>query len=332
MNKPLVSIILTVFKRTRYLEMAIRSVLNQEFTDWECIVTDDANTETAKLICKSFCADPRILYRSNSRNMGAALNVAAAFCESRGKYIVVMNDDDLLEPRMLQSMVPPLEQFPNVSLAFGNYRIIDQNGADLREATSGSLLRRGRVGLRPGVIPEPFDFALHRNVMAVVGCLFRKDACNPSWFREEVGGAYDYWLSLQLSRTGCFYFHPETVAAWRQHYDSASSSHSRDLYKAEIFIYQKICESVTEERFLAYATRQVSRFLCLRGKEMLAHWSALEARKALEDSLSVKVTRLALLLWAITFVPRLVREPLLQLWYSSIRLRTRTGLGVFRTD
>jgi glycosyltransferase involved in cell wall biosynthesis len=49
--EPLVTIIVTVFKRVEFLREALESALAQTFESYEIIVTDDANTEAAKNIC-----------------------------------------------------------------------------------------------------------------------------------------------------------------------------------------------------------------------------------------------------------------------------------------
>ena len=133
------------------MEDAIRSVLAQSWDDWECIVTDDANSAAAREVCDRFATEQRIRYRANHSTLGAPLNIAAALSRARGKYVVILNDYDLLNPRMLEQLVPPLETNPEVVVAFGNHEVMDAGGVVLIRETAELMRRVDGLRLTPGV-------------------------------------------------------------------------------------------------------------------------------------------------------------------------------------
>src|SRR4051812_23389763 len=93
-TSPKVSVIVTVFRRTRYLREALHSALAQAIADIEIIVTDDSASADIEAICASM-ADDRVRYRSNRPTLGVVLNVQAALREARGEYVAILNDDDV---------------------------------------------------------------------------------------------------------------------------------------------------------------------------------------------------------------------------------------------
>src|SRR6185436_16671018 len=73
--KPLVSIGLAVYNGARNVERALDTLLAQEFTDFELIVSDDASTDATPSICQRYAArDPRIRFVRAEQNRGAAWN------------------------------------------------------------------------------------------------------------------------------------------------------------------------------------------------------------------------------------------------------------------
>ena len=86
---PTVSVIITVYKRTQYIQQAIQSVLNQTYQDFEIIITDDSNSQQIKAICNAFTSE-KLRYRANEINIGVALNVKIAMQESKGKFIAIL--------------------------------------------------------------------------------------------------------------------------------------------------------------------------------------------------------------------------------------------------
>ncbi len=309
---PTITVIVTVFKRTRFLEAAIRSVQAQSFADWECIVTDDAGTAEARDLCEGFARDERVRYRRNKRTLGAPLNIAAALQEATGRYVAILNDDDILYPTMFQALLTPLESSPRSTLAFGNHDILDENGSVLVEDCARMSASRHRVHLAAGVVPNSYGFALRYGVMSVMGCLLRRSAIDVSWLVSEVAGAYDYWLSVKVAGQGDFFFVPETVMGWRRHPESATCDVSREKYGGEIFIFERLSDTpVACDAW--YARSQLASFLYLRGILYLHHgWEADFARRLIIRSLRLKWHFPALRHLLLSFLPRRARQAALK--------------------
>jgi glycosyltransferase involved in cell wall biosynthesis len=126
---PLVSVGLPVFNGERYLERAVRSVLEQDFGDFELIIVDNASDDATADIARRFAAsDPRVRYHRNAENIGAARNHQAALALARGRYFKWTTYDDWLEPSFLRRCVDVLEREPDVALVFPSTNVWDEEG------------------------------------------------------------------------------------------------------------------------------------------------------------------------------------------------------------
>ena len=126
---PRLSIGLPVYNGERYLEQALDSILAQDFSDYEVIVSDNASSDSTVSIVESYTArDARIRLIRNTTNRGAAWNYNFVFSQAQGKYFKWAAHDDVLQPRFLASCINVLDQDPSVTLVHSKTKTIDENG------------------------------------------------------------------------------------------------------------------------------------------------------------------------------------------------------------
>ena len=91
-----VSLGIPVYNGERFVATAIKSVLDQTFTDFELIVCDNASTDQTPEICQEFARkDSRIRYLRQEINIGAKANFNRVFEYARGEYFKWIAADDL---------------------------------------------------------------------------------------------------------------------------------------------------------------------------------------------------------------------------------------------
>ena len=130
---PRVSIGLPVYNGGRYLESTIRSILSQDFTDFELILSDNASTDGTGEICRRYARqDARVHYTRNERNLGAGPNYDACFHKARGTYFKWAAHDDLLAPDYLSKTVAALDAAPDAVLCTVGIQEIGPNDEPLR--------------------------------------------------------------------------------------------------------------------------------------------------------------------------------------------------------
>jgi glycosyltransferase involved in cell wall biosynthesis len=128
-SAPLVSVGLFVYNGERFIEQSLRSILNQTFTDFELIISDNASTDRTGEIAQTYAErDKRIRYYRSEKNMGAGWN-ARRVCElATGKYFKWAAVDDLLEPDLLLRCVEILECDLGCVVAYARTKEVDENG------------------------------------------------------------------------------------------------------------------------------------------------------------------------------------------------------------
>ena len=125
-TNPIVSVVMPAYNVELYVEEAVRSILNQTFCDFEFIIVDDGSTDRTPEILRSF-TDPRIRLLFNEKNEGnyPARNRGCRL--ARGKYIAVMDADDVALPERLEKQVRFMEGNPDVLACGTAYRLMDRN-------------------------------------------------------------------------------------------------------------------------------------------------------------------------------------------------------------
>lgn len=117
-NKPLVSIVITSYNRTQLLKRAIDSACHQTYKNIEIVIVDDGSNEETLNVLKNYeNKDARINLVSLPKNSGtAAFPRAVGNSIAKGKYIVILDSDDVLMPEMVEKSVDYLESNQHVTL------------------------------------------------------------------------------------------------------------------------------------------------------------------------------------------------------------------------
>ena len=159
-NNVTISVGMSVFNMERTVAQAIRSIINQDFSDWEFIIMDDGSTDSSLEVARSF-RDERIRCVSYRSNIGQAARLNEAVTLSRGEYFVQMDADDIAYPHRLAQQLQYLRTNPEVNLLGGSELIFYGDGTP--------------AGYRPA-------FTTHETIC---GGLVRTFAlCNVSWMAK----------------------------------------------------------------------------------------------------------------------------------------------------
>ena len=149
---PLVSIVMNCYNSDEYLEIAIESVLNQNYTNWELIFWDNQSSDNSAKISQSF-NDSRIkyFYAPSHTSLGEARNLAIE--KTLGNWVAILDCDDIWHKDKLFDAFESLNKYSNkekVALIYSKTQYIDEKGKIFKlfkEAYSGKihdlLLKRG---------------------------------------------------------------------------------------------------------------------------------------------------------------------------------------------
>lgn len=205
-SSPRVSVLLPVRDGERYLELAIQSVLEQQFEDFELIVIDDGSADNSLAITAGF-GDSRIRHTSHQAPEGLAEALNTGLRLVRAPMVARIDADDLMLPERLTCQVQFLEHHPSIDVVGSQLTLIDETGAP-----------GGVMGF-----PESSDAAalrlfLGRNPVPHPGLLARTSALKSVGGYRPVQNSHDFELFLRLATEGCqFYNLPEELTRYRVH-------------------------------------------------------------------------------------------------------------------
>lgn len=233
MYKHLVSVVLPVYNRIEYLGIAIESVLNQTYEDWELIIADDCSDSlTYEFLSKFQSLDSRIKIYRNLKNEGLFPNLNQAlrnYCQ--GDYILLLCSDDYLYPNCLDTYVGTAQMYPHSHLILSPLDVVNSDGhpqpspADIyyeQFSSKTQLLQPQEVVpllLKYGSINGNLTgMFFKRNLIDIIGT-----------FREDWQHAADWeWVYRAGKNTGILICRIK-IGAVRVHDTQLSNSNFKDL-------------------------------------------------------------------------------------------------------
>ena len=109
---PLISIVIPVYNAELFLNYSLQSIINQTFTDWECLVINDGSTDDSLNIITNYAnKDNRIRCITIPHGGNASIPRAKGVKEALGKWIVYFDADDTLSSDYLSKMVSKSLEF-----------------------------------------------------------------------------------------------------------------------------------------------------------------------------------------------------------------------------
>jgi len=119
-HKPLVSVIIPCYNQVNYLPEAVKSVVEQTYQNWECIIVNDGSpdntSEVARDLIKKYPTKKIILLEKENGGLADARNFGIK--NSNGKYILPLDADDIILPEMIEKTVDLLDKNPDISIAY----------------------------------------------------------------------------------------------------------------------------------------------------------------------------------------------------------------------
>lgn len=113
MFQPLVSIIIPSFNREKLINDTLKSVMAQEYTNWECIIVDDGSSDNTVDIVMGFVEkDSRFSLYRRPKNSPKGANSCRnyGFEKSKGDYINWLDSDDLFSSDKISSQISSIDQ------------------------------------------------------------------------------------------------------------------------------------------------------------------------------------------------------------------------------
>lgn len=254
-ESPLVSVLVPCFNYAEYVGDALRSILSQNYKNFELIIVDDGSTDDSARVIQNVLKEEHgglvrraVFLRQENQGVSAALNTALA--SARGEYIATFDADDLMSPGRLELQVDYLQQNPLVGCVGGEAVRIDEQGRLLPKKDKQRQVRR-------------YDFSQALAKALVVGggvAMYRREAMDEAGGYDSAIKIQDFQMTLKVAYAGFFVVMlPEVVTLYRKHGDSLSKN-----YKAEYRYGLELIESYkSHPSYNAAKAKLISRALRL---------------------------------------------------------------------
>lgn len=141
-----VTVAIPTYNRVELLNESLKSVLAQDYPEFQVIVLDNASTDNTGSVIRSY-ADSRITYLRHETNIGLFRNWNRALEINDSPYLSILQDDDIMLPGFIQESVLVLDRHPQAALSFTQARFIDIDGTPLHLQEGGN----GAAGLIDGL-------------------------------------------------------------------------------------------------------------------------------------------------------------------------------------
>ncbi len=115
-----------VYNSETYISESLESLLNQTYSDFTLLISDNASTDGTEEICRAFAQkDARIVYHRNSENIGMSpnFNLVAERCET--PFFKWSTADDLWEPTMIEKTMAVIEADPEIALCYPKTKLVN---------------------------------------------------------------------------------------------------------------------------------------------------------------------------------------------------------------
>ena len=126
-NRPLISVSMPAFNAARYIEESIQSVLSQTYDNFELIIYDDGSTDATREILLGY-VDPRIKIILGDVNKGLIFARNTIAREAKGKYLALLDADDIASPERFEKQVAFLESGKADICGGAHYSLYESTG------------------------------------------------------------------------------------------------------------------------------------------------------------------------------------------------------------
>lgn len=185
-SMPLISIILPFFNRINLTINALKSILNQTYSNYEILLIDDGSSDDLAEIMELIKKNEKIRYFSNLLNLGCSCSRNIGINNAHGKYIAFLDSDDLFVPEKLMTQVAMMEE-NNLIFTHTSYWRVESG------INKPKFIKSGRYNYT-------YPFIAFHCLIAMPTVMIRRDFLQDRRFLEEYRFGEDGIFWLELSR------------------------------------------------------------------------------------------------------------------------------------
>jgi glycosyltransferase involved in cell wall biosynthesis len=171
-----VSVLIPLYNHERYIGDALDSVLGQSVRPREIICIDDGSSDGSARVVEQFASRESLIAFKSRPNRGANRTINECIQAAQGRYVAILNSDDLFHPARLAHCIAALEADPGVAVVATDISFLDDNGRKIAnpwyEAACAFYREVGDLGLalvNGNFLMTTSNIVAHRSVFETIG-------------------------------------------------------------------------------------------------------------------------------------------------------------------
>jgi len=305
----IITIVLTVYGDSPWLDKAVQSVLDQKSGNWKLLIADDGADKKAYTWLKSKLdglQDQRIKWVRRPKNLGLFANLNEAIEAANTEWILLLCSDDVLHKNAITSLQKLNLKWPEVDLILSSFESINSNGS-LRRPDSSQHHDQLRVNtglVQPSqMIPQLLRIgSLNGNLTGMA--FSKKHWRNVGPFREDWRHAADWEWLIRASETKPLLLNRSPIASVRTHDQQLSVSNRKSGHECQevaavvsMLLKHPILRDEPRKGKWASHVMQFQLWNLLKSA-IRGDWGRWQAgMKAIHESSGLRQSSLSLLLW-----------------------------------
>jgi glycosyltransferase involved in cell wall biosynthesis len=234
----LLTIAMPVFERKEFFAEALGSALNQT-VKCKIIVVDNCSSNN---YFKETCEKNNVTYYRNESNIGLYPNIRKCYSLTKTKYVMTLDDDDILSPVYVESFLNAVEKYPEIDVFYSDFALITSNGEEAHQ----HILPFGYFKSGKEIIEFGVKYKLGFPFMSSV---LKKENMKDFGNLDTSYGSYDWlWIYSKADKFS-FFGCPEKLYKYRQHDNQDTKNNSTLFMLTMPYLYGKILnEKVTDKK------------------------------------------------------------------------------------
>lgn len=206
-RNPVVSILMPAYNAEKFISEAIESVRNQDYSNWELLILDDASTDSTLSIIRTF-EDTRIQVFRHERNLGYLLSCNELFEKAKGDFITFLDADDTCPLDRISTCLSEFEIDPELDFLTTDHIRVDEFDKLMSEYKTDVDYTRYASD------PTYYPTICCATIFLKTELVRKVGGYHP--FFKDIGGEDYHWL-FRLSSAGKGKHLPELLYGYRQH-------------------------------------------------------------------------------------------------------------------
>jgi glycosyltransferase involved in cell wall biosynthesis len=171
---PFFTVIIPLYNKEKYIENAIKSVLDQTFTDFEILIVDDFSSDKSAVIASKFESEKvQLIYHEKNCGLSATRNTGIK--KANSNYITFLDADDLWKSTFLESIFQLIQNFPEARIFGTNYEEIwdtviknPRNGSEILPINFTGYINFFKINVKQGIYNHG-SVCFHKEVFEKIG-------------------------------------------------------------------------------------------------------------------------------------------------------------------